>query len=427
MNSVPVGKAPPVWVVLPFFAAGAAFFLAMAVMLLLSAAHLQGHYFNPRLLSIVHTGAIGWATMIIFGASYQLLPVICERDLYSPRLALFSFVLLLAGAVLLVVSFWNFLPGVWMITGGSLVWLAAASYCVNLCGTIKDFRKLDMQKMFLLSSSGWLLFTVTVGLLLAVNLAHPFIGRSHLDILKLHAHAGLAGWFMQLITGIASKLLPMFLLGKPKAGKWLQRSFILQQAGLVLFLADGYCNGNSWRFVIYAAVFSAGVFLFMYYLYSAFRSRLRKAIDLPMKQSLLSFIFLWIAIGCIPVICFTSDTRWAIVYGVLLFYGWISSLILGQTFKTLPFIVWNFYYKNVNGKIKTPLPRELYSTTLVRYQLIGFIASITVLAAGLVSKLLILIRAGLWLWLGVSILYILNVAKIFNHRVKNLTDEIGHT
>lgn len=29
--------------------------------------------------------------------------------------------------------------------------------------------------------------------------------------LKLHAHAGIVGWFIQLITGVGSRLLPMFM------------------------------------------------------------------------------------------------------------------------------------------------------------------------------------------------------------------------
>ncbi|GAA4300692.1 hypothetical protein [Compostibacter hankyongensis] len=427
MDNVRIGKAPPVWAVLPFFAAGTIFFLAMAVMLLLSGDSLRGNYFDPRLLAIVHTAAIGWGTMIIFGAAYQLLPVVCERDLYSPRLALLSFVLLLAGAVLLIGSFWYFRTGPLMIAGGILVVLSVLSYCINLYGTVGIFHKPDIQRLFLLSSAAWLLFTVTIGLLLAVNLAYPFIGRPHLEILTLHAHAGLAGWFLQLITSIASRLLPMFLLGKPRPGKWLQWSFLLQQTGLVLFLADSYFNGSSWRVMLYAAVFSAGIFLFMYYLYSAFRGRLRKTVDLPMKQSLFSFVFLWLAIACAPAVYFLTDSRWTVIYGLLLFCGWISGLILGQTFKTLPFIIWNFHYKAVNGKIKTPLPRDLYSASLVRWQLTGFILSLAVLGTGIIADRAMLIRSGVWLWLIVAVLYMWNVSRIFSHRIKNNTDESGHT
>ena len=94
MASINIGKAPKNSAVLPFYGTGAIFFLALTLMLFISPTALEGHYFQPHLLAIVHTAALGWGTMVIFGASYQLLPVICERDLYSPSLALLSYLFL---------------------------------------------------------------------------------------------------------------------------------------------------------------------------------------------------------------------------------------------------------------------------------------------------------------------------------------------
>ncbi|MBU0696487.1 MAG: cytochrome C oxidase subunit I, partial [Bacteroidetes bacterium] len=58
-------------------------FLALAPMLALAVNDLGGHYFQPHLLAITHTAALGWGTVIIFGACYQLVPVILETELYS--------------------------------------------------------------------------------------------------------------------------------------------------------------------------------------------------------------------------------------------------------------------------------------------------------------------------------------------------------
>ena len=42
---------------------------------------LAGHYYHPRLLALTHAVTLGWITLAIMGASYQLVPVVFERPL----------------------------------------------------------------------------------------------------------------------------------------------------------------------------------------------------------------------------------------------------------------------------------------------------------------------------------------------------------
>lgn len=418
MAGINIAKAPGSIAVLPFYAAGALFFLLLAVLLLFSNGDLQSFYFQPHILAVVHTAAIGWGTMVIFGTSYQLFPVIYENNLYSDRLAFTSFCFLLPGAVILIISFWFFRTGRMMISGGSLVLIAVALYFINIWKTTSHCKKYFIQKCFFISAAFWLLFTVTVGLLLAVNLSYPFFDKNQLTILKLHAHAGLAGWFLQLITGASSKLAPMFLLSKIKNDKMLYYSFGLQNAGLLLFEADGYFNGITYRTFIYLLIVCAGISAYGIYLYSAFKNRVKKPLDFQMKQTFSSFIFLALAILCIPLVYTRQGGHWTMIYGCLLFIGWISTIILGQTFKTLPFIIWNNLYKKINHKVKVPLPKQLYSETLLRYQFVSFWIAIVLLITGLMIDNLLIIRLALWGWLIVALLYVLNVRKILMHKIK---------
>lgn len=245
------GKVPPPNVILPFYATGTLVFLLLCVLLVWSPESLLAHYFNPHLLTMVHTAALGWGTMIIFGASYQLMPVISEQNLRSDDLAIASWYLLLAGVILLAYSFWNFRTGWIMISGGSLVTISALFYLINALFTGPISQKTNIQRYFIISSACWLVFTVVVGLLLAINLKYPFFSSNHMEILKLHAHLGLAGWFLQLIVGVSSKLIPMFLLGRSEKNRLLTYAFILQNTGLILFIADVYFLSYSNRVLIY--------------------------------------------------------------------------------------------------------------------------------------------------------------------------------
>lgn len=77
-----------------------------------------GHYFNPKLLGITHLLTLGWVSMVISGALYQLLPVVWEVKLFGERLGSAAFGLLGAGAVAIAVSFWQFRLGDFCTGGG---------------------------------------------------------------------------------------------------------------------------------------------------------------------------------------------------------------------------------------------------------------------------------------------------------------------
>ncbi len=416
MAGISIGKAPHPIAVLPFYGTGALCFAVLAILLFLAAGELTGHHFSPHLLAIVHTAALGWGTMVIFGAAYQLLPVICERDLYSVPLAVASYLTLTLGALLLVWSFWIFDVGAVMITGGAFVVIAALLYTINTCVTAAQNQRITPQQTFIVSSALWLLITVAIGLLLAINLRYTFIPRNHLDLLKLHAHAGLAGWFLQLITGVSTKLVPMFLLGKSKRDGLLYTALVLQNIGLVLFLVDGYFNPVSERMLIYGGIVALGTLAWLLYLADAYRNRLRRKVELLMTHAAISFACLITGIALIPIAYYFSDTRWVSLYGTFLFLGWITAIILGKTFKTLPFIVWSSHYRHLNGKVKVPLPKQLYSERLTVYQFYLYAAAFVSLVAGMVIDYTPVIRMALLLWIMLAAVYVVNVAKTIFHK-----------
>jgi len=307
-----------------------------------------------------------------------------------------------------------------MITGGSLVVIAACLYGANVWFTGGSCSRYAINKCYLICSALWLIMTVSAGLLLAIHLRYPFIPRNHLELVKLHAHMGLAGWFLQLIVGVSVKLIPMFLLGKSTKNYLLRAALLLQNLGLVLFLLDGYLDPTNQRSLIYGSLVLFGVLAWICYLIDAFRNRVRKKIDIPMKHAAFSFGYLIAAFLLLPMMEFRTETKWVTLYGILLFLGWITALILGKTFKTLPFIVWNKRYKNLNGKVKVPLPKQLYSEQLVIVQYYLYHAAFLLLLVGVGWTIDWLLRLSTVLWLSMSTVYLYNVAKVFFHKPSKL-------
>ncbi len=416
MINYQTGQVPSPGIILPFYATGSLAFLILCILMVWSPQSLLMHYFNPHLLAITHTAALGWGTMIIFGASYQLLPVITEKKLWSEDLAFASWYLLLAGVILLVYAFWNLRTGWVMITGGSLVTLSAVFYLGNtlLTGTVD--RGDNIQRYFMATSAGWLVFTAIVGLLLAINLKYPFFSRNHMEILKIHAHLGLAGWFLQLITGVSSKLVPMFLLGRSGKNVLMTYALILQNAGLLSFIADLYFFGYSERILIYLTLVVLGIGCWLWFLADNFTNRIKKRVDFQMRHTFISMWCLVFAVVLIPVVHYDQTSSVTIVYGVLLLMGWITGIILGQSFKTLPFIVWNSHYRDLTGRVRVPLPRDLYRERWLRWQLWIYVVSVILLVIGIISRHMMIIRIATWSWLGLSLLYAINISQILLHK-----------
>ena len=61
------------------------------------APELVGHYYQPRVVALAHTVTLGWITLAIMGASYQVIPVVLERPMWSERLARWQLAVLITG------------------------------------------------------------------------------------------------------------------------------------------------------------------------------------------------------------------------------------------------------------------------------------------------------------------------------------------
>ncbi|WP_276349207.1 hypothetical protein [Daejeonella sp. JGW-45] len=395
-------------------------FVGLAVMLMITAGNLTGHYFHPQILAVTHMAALGWGTLIVFGAIYQLLPVILETELYSYKLGWLSLGLFIPGLTLLVCSFWHFQPGLLMQCGSILLLSGITLFGLNVFLTAKQNRD-DIHQEFIITACIWLMATALLGALLVFNFRYAFLQKDHLLFLKLHAHMGLAGWFLILITGVSSKLIPMFLVSKVQKNSLLTWSYYLMNAGLLLFITDTYFFGLNLKSYVAAVIVFAGIVCWMLFLSRCFRSRIRKTIDLPMSHSVLSFVMLGAAIIILPVIIFNAvkaDQKavdYTTLYGTLLLMGWISSLILGQTFKTLPYIVWTRHYQHLTGSAITPMPADLFNHKILRAQFILFLFFTVMFYAGLFYKSVVWIVAGLVCIFMVAILYFINVIAVLLH------------
>src|SRR5690606_2596321 len=319
-------------VVLPFYIYASLGFLLGTVLLLFSTEAVGAHYFNPHMLAITHTMALAWGTMIIFGASHQLLPVLVEGKLDSDRLAYLTFGFTAVGIPILVYGFYVFDMGLPLQVGAILINIGVICYLANVLGSSLKSNRRNVHAWYVISATLWLFATTFFGLLLELNFRTPILTGNSVDYLSIHAHLGIVGWFLLMVIGVGSRLIPMFLISKYTNDRALWWVFVLLNIALsgfsILYLVD--CPAI--LFYIPISMGLIAILLFCRHCYLAYRARIRKSVDQQMKTSLISvaqmllpFVALITALAFLPN---TQFPRIAMLYGFCFFFGWITAIIL---------------------------------------------------------------------------------------------------
>ena len=107
-----------------------------------------------------------------------------------------------------------------------------------------------------------------------------------------------------------------------------------------------------------------------------------------------------------------------LLYGFTIFFGWITTIILGMTFKTMPFIVWNKVYSSKAGLGKTPNPKDLFSDKIFIANSITYLIGFIVFSWGIIQSNILVLNIGAIFLIITAVLYNINVFKILFHKAK---------
>lgn len=415
-------NAPSPESVIPFFVFSAISWLVGIVFIAFHPnAVLNSVYFNETMLTITHILVLGFVTSVIFGALFQLLPVIFLQKIYSEQITKSVFYLLLIGTIGLCFSFYFGSNSVGLTVFGSTLNLAVVLFIINVWKTIGKSKENKVPRLFIKTSAMWLALTAVAGLLLSINFLTPFLPFAHLELLKVHAHFGILGWFVFLIIGVTSVLIPMFLLVHNLDKRPLSFAYFFLMFSLVL---GGISKLTSLPILLYIS-YGFGVIGLIYYLnfmYVVYKSRIRRKLDFGLKKTMIAFptLFLVMLTSILFISGVKTDFNLSAFYIIVLIVGFIATLILGQFYKTLPFIVWLKIYKPYVGKEKTLLPKDLYNYNILKYQYYSHVSGFILFFGSLLLQLISLFYIGIGLLLVGAILFLINVMQIIFHTKQTL-------
>jgi hypothetical protein len=346
------GSGPSPLVPLAYLICAAAAFVVASLSVAWLAPELTGHYYHPRLLALTHTVTLGWVTLAIMGASYQLVPIVLERPIWSERLARWQLAIL---AIALTGMVAHFYLGTWpgLAAAAGLLAIGITLHLVNIGMSLRGFTQWTFTARLVVLAYGGLALTTVFGLALAVNRIWPFLPDEFFPVLHAHVQLALLGWVAPMILAVAARVYPMFFLA-PAPRRWHS---LVQLWGLALGVPAVVLGllGVPGLLVAGAAAVAVAAGSHAAWACEMAWGRKRPGLDWGLRFVLTATAFL--APAAVLGVAMAADRlagpRAALAYAVVAL-GWISLTIVGMMLKIVPFLVWYRAYSRRAGREPVP-------------------------------------------------------------------------
>ncbi|MBK6319410.1 MAG: hypothetical protein IPI33_15000 [Dehalococcoidia bacterium] len=399
MTVVSPKESPPLGVIMPFFVV-APLGLAAAGLMLLLAGHDAFLAVNvPRVVAATHAAVLGWLTLTIMGAIYQLGPAVFGGRLISLRLVRLQFATHVISVVgfILVLERWNVMA---MSVFGSGIVISFILFLVSAIPAVQAFRRGSVVRAYVSTGMVFLVAVACVGATYLGTLEHLWFPVTQ-GRLSGHAHLGLLGWLGIMVMGVSYQLVPMFQVvpkGTPRfALAALATTAVATSAGAITLMTDPAMPVR----VAVAVAMAAGPALWFYDVARMLRTRSRRVADIHTRATVLALAFLVLAaiLGVLaaigePVSPGGDPARLQLAYGIVAIGGWAGTSAIGNSFKIVPFLVWNARYRERAGLEPVPLVAALVSETWTHATLVIHALAVVLLAGAALLGQLTLFRAG---------------------------------
>ena len=381
----PAGRVSSVELPLAYLGTAAAAFALAGIALPGLGAEMAGHYYHPRLLALTHVLALGWITLAIFGATYQLVPVVIERPLWSDGLARWQLPAFAAGIAGMVGHFWI---GRWdgLAWAAGLVGAAALAHAVNVALSLRGVARWSFTARSLALALGGLMLTVAFGVTLASTHGRSIFPGGQLSAVHAHFHLALLGWIAPMILGVSARVYPMFLVAtEPDGGSaWIQ----LGGLGLgVPTIVAGLLTGRAALVIPGALAVASALAVHGVWVERLVRHRKRPQLDWGLRFVLTGTACLVpaAALGLALALGIAAGPRAGLAYVVLGLGGWVSLTIVGVMLKIVPFLVWYRVYAPHVGRQPVPTLAQLSWPAAQRLAYAGLTGGVLALASAVAA------------------------------------------
>lgn len=381
-----------------YFAAALAFLIAAEALAVAGVGYPADGLAEPATLVIVHLVAIGWLSLAMAGALLQFVPVLVNRPLAFPQLALPALVALVTGLLLLCAGF-AVLAG-WIDATIEFLPLAAAALLAGfgllglmLTATLLSARPVALFARFVLTGLACLAATTLSGATFALVLSGrgDWLGDVALlpGGLPFHALLGFGGWLGLIAFGVSYRLFVMFMMAPEPPAQRVRPVLICAGLGLGLAAAGllapfaGLEPGTGWLAAALAALAVAGGF-YGRDIIALYRTRRRKALEINMLASIPAFAALGAGLALLPLATLAGAGEGPIAaLGLLLAFGWLGGLTLAQLVKIVAFVTWLETYAPRLGRAPAPRVGDLVAMPRTGWWFLAYYGGVALAAVAL--------------------------------------------
>ncbi|ACZ12454.1 hypothetical protein [Sulfurospirillum deleyianum] len=416
--SLATEMAPPFVLVAHFFIAGIVFLILSGLLLLGMGSDILGYMVSSSLAAFSHLYLLGFVMMIIFGAMYQLLPVVLEAPIFSKDFAYVQFYMYVLGLSLMVSGFYVDALHLLIPYGAVITYLTMLIFCVNVFITFYRLEVMSVVGWFLLIATLFLFISVSLGLLIGLTLGHGILAIDIDAWIKAHVLGTLGGFVMMIVMGVSMVLIPMFSLSHSFKDSWIKAALCIYPLGIVLgMITFVFGLGESFKFLATLLIL-VGLGLYVIQMGIILNQRVRKQNDYWVKNIVFAWMALSLSVLSLVLYMVQGDEFLAIFSGVLFFFGFLLSFIVGHIYKILPFLIWYEKFSPLVGKQKVPLLHQMVHTKIADTQTYLLFLAVMIQSVGVVMQMPTLFFVGSVTLIVSLILVAFNAFYAFNFKMK---------
>jgi hypothetical protein len=366
--------SPPIAIPLSFFLTAPLALAAAGSMVMWGGAEVITSRWSPLTLALTHLGTLGFLTMVMMGAVYQMVAVAVGSPAPWPRLAHVVHALFTLGTALFCwgVARAEAAPvfiAIAFLTFGILLFLVPVAIGLGRARS-RDMTSIGMRLALLC-------FFLTA--LIGIWMAHGFSGMrfpgSRMLWSQVHLSVALLGWVGGLIIAVSWQVLPMFYLAQrmsPALGWTVQTLAALGALGptivlLVDYAGSGGADPARLRLAAWAAL-PGVVAVWLLHPIVCLRSlaqRKRKRADGSLLFWRLGLCTAPAAGAAAIAAWLLPDPRWDLLFGWLALWGWAGAIVHGMLTRIVPFLIWLHRFAPLVGEIRVPSVKKILPDRLV--------------------------------------------------------------
>ncbi|MAG31668.1 MAG: hypothetical protein CL908_12340 [Deltaproteobacteria bacterium] len=386
--------APPIEIPFSFFLTAPLALATAGAVVLVGGVQVLTSRWLPLTLAVTHLGTLGFVSMVMLGATYQIIAVVVGSRVPWLRCAHGVHALFTLGVAGFCWGIAAMEPSVVFVAIAVLTF-GVALFVAPVATALVRAPSMDETVFGIRSALGFFFLAAIAG----IWMAHGFSGMGFPGSRSLWSEAhlciALIGWVGGLVAAISWQVLPMFYLAPhaPRALKWtVQVLSTVGALGPAIILVVDYFDllGERAEFLkTGVAIAAAPGILAIWLLHPALAAwslakRRRRRVD--------GSLYFWQAgLAVAPLVALAGFAAWSLpaphwdlLFGWLALWGWVGMIMHGMLTRIAPFLVWLHRFAPLVGEMAVPSVRKLHPDELTR---LGFALHLGSLLLGVAAIL----------------------------------------